>query len=318
MFSRGIMAMRGFDEQFRCYSITTQCSADRQQLLNYAGKIIMPQSALAKLSALHIEYPMLFELHNDSCEAVTHAGVLEFTAQEGKVYIPQWMMRQLELSEGDLIRIASTTLPLGTFVKIQPQSPAFLDITDPKAVLENALRQYAALTEGDIIAIRYNGKVYELQCLEVKPDSNVNRGITIIETDLGVDFAPPVGYVDPYSSSYSRTRQDSTAAASHISSEMSVEEHKVIDSTRKWQAFAGTGQRLSGKSLQAKSAISTTNTTTAASETTDKQQNENKVPDAIRLPPNKLWFGYQVSQQTPIGDKETPPPFQGPGKSLRK
>lgn len=44
------------------------------------------------------------------------------------------MMQTLSLSEGDLIEIKNTTLPLGIFVKIQPQSPDFLDINDPKAV----------------------------------------------------------------------------------------------------------------------------------------------------------------------------------------
>lgn len=34
---------------------------------------------------------------NDAVESkwVTHAGVLEFIADEGKVYLPQWMMKNL-------------------------------------------------------------------------------------------------------------------------------------------------------------------------------------------------------------------------------
>lgn len=44
------------------------------------------------------------------------------------------MMKTLTLSEGDLVTVKSTGLPLGSFVKIQPQSVDFLDISDPKAV----------------------------------------------------------------------------------------------------------------------------------------------------------------------------------------
>jgi ubiquitin fusion degradation protein 1 len=59
--------------------------------LNYGGKIVMPTSALDKLTRLHITYPMLFELHNGNKQTMTHAGVLEFVAEEGKVYLPNWV-----------------------------------------------------------------------------------------------------------------------------------------------------------------------------------------------------------------------------------
>lgn len=43
-------------------------------------------------------------------------------------------MKTLALSEGDFVTVKSTGLSLGSFVKIQPQSVDFLEITDPKAV----------------------------------------------------------------------------------------------------------------------------------------------------------------------------------------
>ncbi|KNC73984.1 hypothetical protein SARC_13458, partial [Sphaeroforma arctica JP610] len=75
----------------------------------------------------------------------------------------------------------------------EPQSVDFLDISNPRAVLENILRGFACLSEGDLIALHYNDKIYELRVVETKP----NNGISIIECDLNVDFAPPVGYVEP-------------------------------------------------------------------------------------------------------------------------
>lgn len=42
-------------------------------------------------ASLHIEYPMLFELRNESTERVSHCGVLEFIAEEGMVYMPYWV-----------------------------------------------------------------------------------------------------------------------------------------------------------------------------------------------------------------------------------
>ena len=103
------------------------------------------------------------------------------------------MMRNLLLDEGDFIRVESASLPVATFSKFQPQSEDFLDITNPKAVLENALRNFACLTAGDVVAITYNDRVYELSVLETKP----GNAVSIIECDMNVEFAAPVGYSEP-------------------------------------------------------------------------------------------------------------------------
>lgn len=155
----------------------------------------MPPSALDALSRLNIVYPMLFKLTNTTQNRITHCGVLEFVADEGKCYMPYWMMRNLLLDEGAVVNIESVSLPVATFSKFQPQSVDFLDITNPKAVLENELRSFACLTTGDVIAISYNDRIYELCVLETKPEA----AVSIIECDMNVDFAPPVGYVEPKS-----------------------------------------------------------------------------------------------------------------------
>jgi len=50
-------------------------------------------SVLALFPArLHIQYPMLFKLTNNRAHRVTHCGVLEFVADEGRVYLPYWVM----------------------------------------------------------------------------------------------------------------------------------------------------------------------------------------------------------------------------------
>lgn len=40
---------------------------------------------------LHIQYPMLFKLTNKKKNRETHCGVLEFVADEGRIYIPYWV-----------------------------------------------------------------------------------------------------------------------------------------------------------------------------------------------------------------------------------
>lgn len=81
---------RRFDEYYRCYPVAMLPGPERENV-NHGGKVIMPPSALDKLTRLHITYPMLFELHNGAKERMTHAGVLEFIAEEGKIYLPFWV-----------------------------------------------------------------------------------------------------------------------------------------------------------------------------------------------------------------------------------
>lgn len=187
----------------------------------------MPPSALDQLTRLNINYPMVFKLTNRKTERITHCGVLEFVADEGKVYLPHWMMHNLLLQEGDFLNVESTHLPVATFSCFQPQSVDFLDITNPKAVLENGLRSFACLTKGDVIAIKYNDKVYELSVLETKP----GPAVVIIECDMNVDFAAPVGYKEP-------VRQQE---------EMQIDPAELMPEPTGFIAFKGEGNRLDGK-----------------------------------------------------------------------
>lgn len=183
---------RPFDTMYRCYSVSMLPGTERDNV-DRGGRIFLPPSALDQLTRLNIVYPMLFKLTNPERNRITHCGVLEFVADEGKCYMPYWMMRNLLLEEGALVKIESVSLPVATFSKFQPQSVEFLDITNPKAVLENELRSFACLTTGDVIAISYNDRIYELCVLETLP----GPAVSIIECDMNVDFAPPVGYVEP-------------------------------------------------------------------------------------------------------------------------
>ncbi|XP_076453007.1 ubiquitin recognition factor in ER-associated degradation protein 1-like [Babylonia areolata] len=221
---------RTFDTTYRCYSVTML--RDREDV-ERGGKIIMPPSALDQLTRLNIQYPMLFKLTNKQTNRETHCGVLEFVADEGRIYIPYWMLRNLLLDEGDLVQVENVSLSVATFAKFQPQSPDFLDITNPKAVLENALRNFACLSQGDVVAIKYNDKVYELCVLETKP----GKAVSIIECDMNVDFAPPVGYQEPQRSSKVDDGHHGMGQA------MQTEEEEDMG----FRPFIGQGNRLDGK-----------------------------------------------------------------------
>eukprot|EP00977_Amphora_coffeiformis_P021147 scaffold8896_cov162-Amphora_coffeaeformis.AAC.4 len=134
---------------------------------------------------------MLFRLTGNG--RTTHCGVLEFTAEEGCAYIPFWMMQNLLLEEGSLLTVRNVSLPKANMIKLQPQSTDFLEISNPRAVLEHALRNFSCVSIDDVLPIPYNNKVYHLQLKEVKP----GPAACIIETDCNVDFEAPVGYEEP-------------------------------------------------------------------------------------------------------------------------
>ncbi|KAI5365317.1 Putative ubiquitin fusion degradation protein Ufd1 [Septoria linicola] len=355
MYRAGMMGGRGaggrarrFDEYYRCYPIAMMPGPERESA-NHGGKMFLPASALDKLTQLHIEYPMLFELINGTKQTSTHAGVLEFTAEEGRCYLPFWMMQTLMLEPGDLIQTKSTSLPPGRFIKLQPQTTNFLDISDPKAVLEQAFRGFSCMSKGDVFTFSYNDTVYEIAVLEVKPEGE-KSAISVQETDLEVDFAPPIGYEEPKQSGTStphsiHSKMGAMGGAIHPqgsmaqsinydaikpSSDQAAKSHEKANSH-----FAGAGQRLvakKGKGTATATPTSTPGTSTPISNAgggvaipgfTPKSKKNQNGPEPLRLGPNKLFFGYDI---VPLKNKEEQAAeeqnkkvnFEGAGNTLRK
>lgn len=286
-------ANQRYDEYFRCYS-SAMLSGPQRDNVNYGGKVIMPPSALDKLTRLNIAYPMQFELRNNRKGTTSHAGVLEFIAEEGRTYLPHWMMRTLKLEEGDLLQILTTDLPQGTFVQLEPQSPDFLKISDPKAVLEHTMRNFSTLTKGDVFQFSYNDHIHDVAVLAVKPESAA-MAISVIETDLSVDFATPKGYVEP-----ERTVKP-VKTAGGMRAKIGYEQLKAP--TR----FAVGGQRMSGKAVTPDVAI-----VKNVADTT---------PKPLRLPPGTLFFGFEVRLPKDTTKEESSPKvkqFAGRGQTIKE
>lgn len=129
------------------------------------------------------------------------------------------------------------------------------------ARLEQALRNFSSLTQGDIIEIRYNSIVFGLLVMEARPG---NSGICVVDTDLEVDFAAPVGYVEPErpkalppttmasklkidlnSSSPGSSRPGSSLGGGFAG--MSTGQTTMSKDGDQWESFRGKGETLSGR-----------------------------------------------------------------------
>ncbi|KAM7264065.1 hypothetical protein ACFE04_001748 [Oxalis oulophora] len=272
-----------FEQTYRCYP----ASFIEKPQIESGDKIIMPPSALDRLASLHIDYPMLFELRNPDADRVSHCGVLEFIAEEGVIYMPYWMMENLFLREGDIVRVKNVTLPKGTFVKLQPHTKDFLDISNPKAILETTLRNYSCLTTGDSIMVAYNNKKYYINIVEAKP----SHAITIIETDCEVDFAPPLDYKEP----------EKPVATVPSAKTPPQDEGIPVEDEPKFNAFTGSARRLDGKP----SFVSKDKQPAVASVTGAQQPSS--VSSSSRQSQGKLVFGSSGSKggQPKVAEKAT-------------
>ncbi|KRX41171.1 Ubiquitin fusion degradation protein 1 -like protein [Trichinella sp. T8] len=255
--------IRPYNTRYRCFSVAmcpSSVSIERTRNIDYGGKgtafhvlkslkciisVLLPHSALDWLTRLHISYPMLFKITNSNKDVKrsTHCGVLEFHQEEGKCYIPHWMMRNLLLCEGDMIQIESVDLPVGTYVKLKPQDSRFVGLANPSVLLELKLRNYACLTKGDMIAIEYNDKVMEFLVQELRPTD----AVSIIECDINVRR---------WISMFQKINQNRLPLQQHFVYRQAPSLPHVENST----AFPGKAFRLDGKERPHKQLRLTTNT----------------------------------------------------------
>ncbi len=155
--------------------------------------------------------------------------------------------------------------------------------------------------------------------MEITPNAD---GISIIETDLEVDFAPPKGYVEPTPqprppppTMASKLNIDSTKVDSiplHGHRRRLIGRDKCsrrVGVATPSGPFRGSGMTLSGKKSKGKkerqieqldpfSMVRRTDMPRII--TSDTQLTEKKIPAALNLPFGKLFFGYEV---IPVGGK---------------
>ncbi|GLT38629.1 hypothetical protein SLA2020_128630 [Shorea laevis] len=241
-----------FERVYYCYPLSfVEDKAD----VGTGNKIIMPEAALMPLMETRITMPMLFEIQNNSTGKVSHCGVLQFTGMEAEaIFLPEWMMNNLELELGDSVTLRNKSLEKGKKIKLQPHTMDFLAIKDPKAALESNLRNFCCLTAGDTIMITHECKSFYINVLETEP----GYAICITDTDCEVDFAPPLDYKEPEK----RPVKKEPATTEHPKfqpferqlhgepSTQGVEEKK-----QKFVPFMGSSRRLDGESVSASSSI---------------------------------------------------------------
>ena len=162
-----------------------------------------------------LPYPLTFRLVNTKNGNVVHAGIREFSAEEGEVVLSPFLMEALGIIESkskpssihsnqtgspaapiDLtdgsdeyipqITVHAKQLDKGTYVRLRPLEAGY-NPEDWKSLLERHLREnFTTLTKGEILTVR-GSKSEEFRFLIDKfmPDGD---GICVVDTDLEVDI----------------------------------------------------------------------------------------------------------------------------------
>jgi len=157
--------------------------------LEGTGRIILPHTMLSEIyqgdSAPDV---LIFQIMNRSTKAVIYAAVFEFTSEPDTIIMPYWMMKYIDLEEGNDVTITLKKPSVGKSATFQPLDAQFTKISNPKVVLERALRDHLCLNQGSQIPIEFGNKKYILKVLKTTP----TQSILIHKVDLICEFAPPV------------------------------------------------------------------------------------------------------------------------------
>ena len=182
-----------FKQDLPCFSF--MCSAQDLTKLNHSNKILLPPSILHTLNENEdLENVLFFKISNKELNFGIVCGVQEFSSPPGICHVPYHIMEHIGIKEGQEVEIEKVNLDQGTYIKLRPHKTAFINLSNPKEILEQIMSiDYPVVSQGQTIEIYYEEIKYLIDIVETKPDGS----ISIINTDINIDFEEPLDYVEP-------------------------------------------------------------------------------------------------------------------------
>eukprot|EP01060_Flectonema_neradi_P027290 TRINITY_DN3689_c0_g2_i1.p1 TRINITY_DN3689_c0_g2~~TRINITY_DN3689_c0_g2_i1.p1 ORF type:complete len:1081 (+),score=249.30 TRINITY_DN3689_c0_g2_i1:69-3311(+) len=151
-----------FDGQYTCHSSETSLNEFGVFLSSDFDRIVLPADAANRIYGGNaVVLPLIFEItapngRKRHCGTSTSNGFEPFLPS-GHVIVPDWIFRDLFLTDNCSVRIRCVELPPISFVKLQPHSKTFYRdaalCDSTQASLQRGLKGMAALTEDTTVAI---------------------------------------------------------------------------------------------------------------------------------------------------------------------
>ncbi|SOV74489.1 ubiquitin fusion degradation protein UFD1, putative [Plasmodium sp. gorilla clade G3] len=170
--------------------LTLPLNKKSDKLKDHSDKVILPVSILKTLEKGNykneVEFPYTFSIKNVQNNYITHACVLEFSSNEGIIFVSDNIKENLGLDKpqnSSIARVLITYCILSKcdFIKLDSLNDNINDIKYMKNLLENELSlNYSTLTLGDYIHINH----LNFYISELEPDN----AVSLINTDINVDI----------------------------------------------------------------------------------------------------------------------------------
>lgn len=122
-----------------------------------------------------------------------YVSPLDFRSPENYIYLPKWLMDDLQLKPNDLVDVSLVRIKLASLVTFQPLTLDW-DVLiesgrDPKTLLEHEINKYSSLTAGTTISINIDGTEYSLYVKETRAEGNVAvQGVRVQDADVRTDI----------------------------------------------------------------------------------------------------------------------------------
>ena len=155
-----------YSQVFSAYSSAFAVNEASGRRIARSGQLLLPSNCLAEMSTMNLPYPLQFLVKTFKGKTCC-AGVLEFDAPAGQVIFPDWLFQQLQLTPGEMVRLSTTTLPRGKLMKIRPQSRKFIELSNPKLLLEQQLQNYPVLNKGSSIVLYYCQQEFIIDIMDI-------------------------------------------------------------------------------------------------------------------------------------------------------
>jgi hypothetical protein len=168
--------------------------------IQYGDKCSLPTSIGRLIFEKRFDVPWLFELrpvrkgtdgagpsrtvggvegsHRDAVLDKVYVSPLDFRAPENYIFLPQWMMKCLDLQSNDIVDISFVRIKLAELVVFQPLTLEWDTLMatcgDPKVLLEHEINKYSSLTAGSVIKLAIKGTEYPLLVKDTVAEGGVS------------------------------------------------------------------------------------------------------------------------------------------------
>eukprot|EP01084_Bolivina_argentea_P054576 100090_1 len=176
--------------------------------LENGNRIIAPDGELKTIVfSNNIETELILQILNpNKPNKISHCSVLEWTAPDGIIYVPSWMIKDFCLQNTSnqqptlVLRYYKTQYLKGSIIEFQPHKLSCVqsdEFKDAKQIFEKSLKKYQCLTIGDTLRIKHNNNIHLFEVKDVISAQSLAsitpfNVVSLINTDVCPDFLPPM------------------------------------------------------------------------------------------------------------------------------